>query len=403
MESKGLKETALIGADTQVDATPSGEASNEELESFGWHPIYAISTVVVRALMRIEAARAVVEHTPLPPSAAEELRRRARLKSTHFSTRIEGNRLTLEETEQVLSGKNLRLIGRERDVREVKNYWNTFLYMEDCVTKQRSLTDSLIQRLHAMIEKNVKAKPTPYRDGQNVIRDASTGRIVYLPPMSQDVPKLMKELIEWCDQALKQDLPVPLIAGLLHYQFVTIHPFYDGNGRTARLLATYLLHIGGYSLNGIFSLEEHHAIDLDAYYAALSTHPHHNYYEGRAEADLTHWLEYFVSTLSRVFSIAEEEALRIVREGATPEPDLLRKLDARTRRIFSLFAQSETIAARDVATLFGISDRAARALMQTLVIKSVLEVANSSNRARVYALSEVYRQVIGSLSEAVKE
>ena len=59
--------------------------------------------------------------------------------------------------------------------------------------------------------------------------------------------------------ALYGILTTPLIAGLLHYQFVTIHPYYDGNGRTARLLATFMLHRGGYGLQGLFSLEEFHA------------------------------------------------------------------------------------------------------------------------------------------------
>jgi Fic family protein len=63
---------------------------------------------------------------------------------------------------------------------------------------------------------------------------------------------------------------------------VTIHPYYDGNGRTARLLATFILHKGGYGLGGFFSPEEHYARDLQSYYRALTTHPHHNYYSEEA-------------------------------------------------------------------------------------------------------------------------
>jgi cell filamentation protein, protein adenylyltransferase len=59
------------------------------------------------ALMEVEGARAVVEHVAIPPAVREELRRRARLRSTHFSTRIEGNRLTLAEAEQVVFGRVL--------------------------------------------------------------------------------------------------------------------------------------------------------------------------------------------------------------------------------------------------------------------------------------------------------
>jgi len=198
-----------------------------------WRPRYTLTPAIARALMDIEAARAVVERTPLPPAAEAELRRRARIRSTHYSTRIEGNRLTLAEAEQVIEGKPAQFHGRERDVSEVKNYWNALLRVEEWAAKKMPLTEELIQRLHALIEKGARAKPTPYRDGQNVIRDSASGAIIYLPPEAKDVPALMAALVEWVHRAEKDGLPVPLIAGLVHYQFVTIHPYYDGNGRTA--------------------------------------------------------------------------------------------------------------------------------------------------------------------------
>ncbi len=210
---------------------------------------------IARALMDIEAARAVVEQTPLPPAAEAELRHRARIRSTHYSTSIEGNRLTLAEAEQVIEGKKAQFHGRERDVGEVKNYWNALLRVEEWAAKKIPFTEELVRRLHVLIKEGARAKPTPYRDGQNAIRDSASGAIIYLPPEAKDVPSLMIALVEWVHRAEKEGLPVPLIAGLAHYQFVTIHPYYDGNGRTARLLATFILHRGGYGLNGFFSLE----------------------------------------------------------------------------------------------------------------------------------------------------
>jgi len=179
--------------------------------------------------------------------------------------------------------------------------------VEEWAAKEKLLTEDLIKRLHALVEHGARAKPSPYRDGQNEIRDSASGAIVYLPPEARDVPALMAALIKWVYQAEKDGLPVPLIAALVHYQFVTIHPYYDGNGRMAGLLATFILHQGGYSLNGFFSLEEHHAWDLEAYYHALTVHPH-NYYEGRAEVDLSGWVEYFTRILANVFTAVKEEA-----------------------------------------------------------------------------------------------
>jgi Fic family protein len=289
-------------------------------EPAAWRPRYALSPAALRSLLDVEAARAVVDHTPVPPGAAEELRRRARLRSTHYSTRIEGNRLTLAEAEAAIQSDRVRFHGRERDVHEVRNYWHALLRVEEWAAKRAPLTEDLIRRLHGLVERGSRARPTPYRDGQNVIRDSESGALVYLPPEARDVPSLTAALVDWVKRAEREGLPVPVIAGLAHYQFVTIHPYYDGNGRTGRLLATFLLHRGGYGLQGFFSLEEHHARDLAAYYNSLATHPHHNYYEGRDEADLTPWLEYFLQTLAAVFTAAKDEALGAAKQGLAVEP-----------------------------------------------------------------------------------
>jgi len=368
-----------------------------------WHPRYTLTPAIARALMDIEAARAVVGQTSLPPAAEAELRRRARIRSTHYSTRIEGNRLTLAEAEQVIERKLAQFHGRERDVSEVKNYWNALLRVEEWAAKKMPLTEGLIQRLHALIETGARAKPTSYRDGQNVIRDSASGAIIYLPPEAKDMPALMAALVEWVHIAEKEGLPIPLIAGLVHYQFVTLHPYYDGNGRTARLLATFILHRGGYGLNGFFSLEEHHARDLEGYYRSLAVHPHHNYYEGRAEADLTPWLEYFAKTLAGVFTAAKDEALRYAKQGAPAEPEELRRLDHRARTVLALFSKTDQINTSQVAVTLGLSERMTRVLLNTWVKDGWLFIANPSNRKRAYGLSVIYRQYIDGLSAMDKK
>jgi Fic family protein len=245
------------------------------IRHLAWQPRYTLTPVIARSLMEIEAARAVVEHTPLPPAVEAELRHRARVRSTHYSTRIEGNRLTLVEAEQVIEGKVGELRGRERDVAEVRNYWNALLRVEEWAARKASLTEDLIRRLHARCERDGPNPPRTRR--QNVIRDSAL-RGHYLPPEAKDVPALMAALAGWVHRAEKEGLPAPLVAALVYYQFVTIHPYYDGNGRTARLLATFILHRGSYGLHGFFSLEEHHARDLAAYITARAP-DHHNYYE----------------------------------------------------------------------------------------------------------------------------
>ena len=241
-----------------------------------------------------------------------------------------------------------------------------------------------------LVERGNRKRPTPYRDGQNVIRDSITHEIVYLPPEAKDVPTLMKALVRWVAQAEREGLAVPVIAGLAHYQFVTVHPYYDGNGRTARLLATFILHRGGYGLNGILSTEEQHARDLDSYYAALMTHPHHNYYEGRADADLTAWMDYFMRLLGQVFAAARNEATKATQsETIEKRPTRQTKpLDTRARLVIGLFARQERITSQDVAATLGLSTRMARVLLADWVEAGWIDIADASKRNRAYGLTK---------------
>lgn len=287
-----------------------------------WQPRYTLTPAVVRHLLEIEAARAVVEQVALPPAVESELRRRARIRATHYSTRIEGNRLTLEEAEQVVAGRRIRLHGRERDAAEVRNYWKALLRVEEWAARKADLTEDLIRRLHALVEDG-RTRPTPYRDGQSMIRDSETGALVYLPPEARDVPVLMADLVAWIQRAVTDSLPPPVVAAMVHYQFVTTHPFYDGNGRTARLLTNFILQRDSYGLNGFFSIEEEHARDQVAYYQALAVHPHHNYYEGRSTADSTPWLEYFLYRMSRLTSTVGRSLAETLDNEAVREQDVL--------------------------------------------------------------------------------
>jgi len=355
-----------------------------------WQPRYTITPSMVRNLMDIECARVTVENTPLPLAVQAELTRNARIRATHYSTRIEGNRLTLQEAEAAISNRLRQCHGRERDVAEVRNYWNALNRVEEWARDAKPVTEDAIKRIHSMVMNGTRSKPAPYRDGQNVIRDSLTGGIIYFPPEAQDVARLMNEMVAWIHAAQHTQLPSMLIAGLAHYQFVTIHPYYDGNGRTARLLATFILHRSGYGLNGLFSLEEYHSRDLEAYYNALNVGAHHNYYMSRVNADLTCWLEYFVSTLASVFTTAKDEALRCAENGIPSVPELLRSLDHRARIVMALFAKKISITSSDVAQALGLSDRMARVLLAQWVAEDWLIVADPSKRGRRYALATEY-------------
>jgi len=361
-----------------------------------WKPKYEITNRIASDLTRIEAARVAVETAGLPPAAIAELSRKARIRATHYSTRIEGNRLTLEEAEEVIAGRRRAFHGRERDVAEVRNYWDALTRVEEWAAKKRPVSEDLVKRIAGIVINGKRSGPAAYRDGQNVIRDSATGRIVYVPPEASDVPRLMAEMVGWIHRTEADRVPVVLVAALAHYQFVTIHPYYDGNGRTARLLATFILHRGGYGLGGIFSLEEYHSRDIAAYYQALDVGGHHNYYMGRADADVTGWIEYFTSTLSTVFDAAKQEAMKFAGATAAPEPEELRRLDYRAKTVLALFSRQEEITSADVAVALGLSERMARVSLSEWVSQGWIVVSNPSRRSRRYALRDDLRAYIDS-------
>jgi Fic family protein len=207
----------------------------------------------------------------------------------------------------------------------------------------------------------------------------------------------MADLVTWISQA-EVDQPVPVIAGMAHYQFVTIHPYFDGNGRTARALATWILYRGGYDLGRFYSLEEFYTQDLQGYYDALVTHPHHNYYEGRAEADITPWLAYFLRGMAVVFESVSGEVRSSAVPGSEEVDVLLRHLDRRGRIVLGLFERQEEITANEVAHILGLSPRQVRDLLNAWVEEGWLEVSEVARKTRRYRLSAEYRRFIGGIT-----
>ena len=198
-----------------------------------FEPRYSITSRIASALMRIEAARQVAATLPLNERVLAGLRQSApacvdalldadRGQSAHAGPGGAG----------LVHGR--RIHQRERDEKEVKGYYAALDHAESYAAGHKTITETYIRKLHAlaMAGGKTRCKPTPYRNGQNVIRDSGSGAIVYMPPEAADVPILMKEMVVWINLRTA-DVPVPIVAAIAHYQFATIHPYYDGNGRVA--------------------------------------------------------------------------------------------------------------------------------------------------------------------------
>ena len=357
-------------------------------------PNYQLNLAITQALLRIEAARAEVSHLPVTPKVLASLRQTAMLSTTHYSTVIEGNRLTQQQVSEVLvDDQTIR--GRERDEFEVKGYYAALHFLETQALRQQSITERTIQLLHGLVMGGGRTKvaPSPYRTKQNMIKEAGSGLLVYLPPEAKDVPELMQALVSWLKR--NRQLPPAILAGVCHYQFATIHPYYDGNGRTARLLASLVLHLNGYGLKGLYSLEEYYAKNLEGYYRAISIGPSHNYYEGREQADITQWLEYFCLGVATAFENVVKHMQVAQKHGAPDHSELLRTLDAKQRRALELFKEFEVVTSAQIAAMFGFQARTSSALCKAWREAGFLRMIDPSNKARKYTLADKYQVLLG--------
>lgn len=351
-----------------------------------FEPIYRITPRLTKILMDIEASRQAVAGLPVTVQVLDSLRESARLVSTHYSTQIEGNRLTRQQVAEVLHGGTFP--NRERDEREVRNYYLALGHLDRLTTHGSPIQEQDIQVLHGLVMDG-KARPTPYRDGQNVIRDSASGAIVYMPPEAGDVGGLMRDLVAWTNRETEQaELPAPIIAAVAHYQYATIHPYYDGNGRTARLLTNLVLHRSGYGLKGIYSLEEYYARDLQSYYAALSIGESHNYYFGRAEADITQWISYFCQGMADAFAKVRIKAAEAGQQASADQSVVLRQLDQRQRLMLSLFQRSRYVGTREIAELLQIQPRSALNLCHRWIDEGFILPSGEGNRNRRYELAD---------------
>jgi Fic family protein len=355
-------------------------------------PVFEITPAIADDLVAIDEARLANSQLPIDVEMLASLRETARLGATHYSTQIEGNRLSDFEVSLVVAGS--KLVGRERDEIEVRNYYRAIDIVEELALNNTPITVNDIQLIHGWVMQG-RSTRTPYRDGQNDIRDSRTGKIVYLPPEAGDVPVLMAQLVEWL--SLNPSLPAPVIAAIAHYQFATIHPYYDGNGRTARLLTTLLLWKLGFSLKGIYNLEEYYAKNLDGYYDALNVGSSHNYYFGRAEASITPFIAYFCRGMADALEAVQRQAERTAQRGGSDNSVTLRLLDAKQRLALTLFRRQAIVTTQDLADHLNLGVRTIHKLCDTWCQSGFLEVHDASRKSRAYRLTAPYETLVNNI------
>ncbi len=252
-------------------------------------PQYTITNNLLTYVSQIEAAKQIIENAPLVPAWERRFRQEAEERTVYFSTKIEGGNLDFSETKRVLDGEEIRTF-RRRDILEVVNYREVIAYIQK--VKKSSIDEKFIFEVHKKVMNKILPENElgKYRECEEALIDSKTYEVVTELIEPEYIEGEMQKLIEWLNKEALKIHPV-IKAGILFYEIVRIHPFTDGNGRTARILATYSLYKDGYDIKRFFSLEEYYDQNLEEYYKALASVEEN-------DDDLTFWLEFFAKGLA---------------------------------------------------------------------------------------------------------
>lgn len=178
---------------------------------------------------------------PLPSAAVRNLEEVYRVEWTYNSNAIEGNTLTLLETKLVLE-EGLTIGGKKlREHFEVINHSEAISYVQDVVSRNIELSEYVIKSIHHLVLKNIEDENA----GRYRMINVKISGSQHTPPHFTVVPEKMEKLVQWYHEQKDQLHPIEL-AAQFHFQFVYIHPFSDGNGRTARLLMNLILMNDGF-------------------------------------------------------------------------------------------------------------------------------------------------------------
>lgn len=347
-------------------------------------PKYTITEKILNNISRIMAGRESIEHAGLIPKWEMSLKKEARIHNAHSSTSIEGNNLTLEQVKALTEHKEV--IASLKDKQEVLNYLEAL----DGIAKYASkkLDIKVLLAIHKTITKGTLKEEKDcgvLRNrqvfiGKRIFDGTQFKEVVeYMPPKTQEVPKLIDEFLAWVSSDKTKDINPVILAGIIHYEIARIHPFIDGNGRVARLLATLILYKSGFDHRRFFALDDYYDADRLGYYAALKT-------VQDKKGDLTKWLEYFTDGV--LCSIDKVKEI-ITKLGISQDSSATGQIELTQKQIQILGKIKERgkITNRDLRVMFKVSRQAILKEISKLIDTGLIELAGKG-RSAYYKLSD---------------
>ncbi|MBU0683775.1 MAG: Fic family protein [Candidatus Omnitrophica bacterium] len=345
-----------------------------------YKPKYTITPKINKALVEIERVRGFLDAINLKDDWVSDMQAKALLLESHHSTHIEGTAINLEQAQDILAGKKVKGVSRD-DEKELLNYKKAMDFISKYLGKDDPISEGLVRELHKILVRGVRgseAQPGSYRKIQNYVANSRTKEIIYTPPAPLEVPHLMREFVDWINANIEEVSPV-LTAGIAQFQFVHIHPFVDGNGRTARLLSTLILYKTGYDFKRLFTISEYYDKDRPAYYTAIQS-------VRKSKMDMTGWLEYFVDGLRSQMKEIQGKGKKIITADKVVKRFEDKGLNDRQAKIIRYLVVNAKITNDECQKLCGSIRRTATRDLSSLVEKGIIDMKGELKGA-YYVLS----------------
>lgn len=298
------------------------------------------------------------------------------VKEAQTSSRIEGTQTGIDEA--LLAEEHIRPEKRD-DWREVRNYIDA-VNTAIAELKNLPLSNRLLRNTHAILLRGVRGEhkqPGEFRSSQNWIGGSGLADAAFIPPHHEDLPDLMSDLEHfWHNEAIA--VPHLIRVAISHYQFETIHPFLDGNGRIGRLLIPLYLVSHGLLAKPSLYLSDFFERHRASYYDALMT--------VRVSGDLIHWVRFFLQGVTDTATKGRDVFGQILTLRTDVEQRIFRlgRRAPNARAALSVLYRRPLLAAGDLAAELGVSAPTAQALVKDFVRLGVLTEITGQMRDRLY-------------------
>ena len=305
------------------------------------------------------------------------------LKEAQQSSKIEGTQTGMDDV--LLNEAHIQPEKRD-DWLEVHNYVDAINTAIEAM-ETLPLSSRLLKQTHQILMQGVRGEhkqPGDFRASQNWIGGSSLADAVFIPPHHENVGNLMGDLEQfWHNEGIH--VPHLIRIAISHYQFETIHPFLDGNGRIGRLMIPlYLMHHGILAKPALY-LSDFFERNRSSYYDALM--------RVRTSHDLLHWVRFFLNGVTETAIRGKEvfQAILKLREHVEHEVVILKARAPMARRLLQVLYRQPIISASEISTELKISTPTAHKLVDTFVDMKILKEFTNRQRGRLYVFDEYFK------------